>query len=305
MITKENLEGILNELLCNQKISDFAKKWLLHKTDVTEESIKECYYILKEEVRATNERIAKNAHLLGEDPSSLRESYEDLEEAFGLSRARIAKHIELLGKHPEARKETARVLKQEFGLSRTKIASRAELLGRDVETLRKNQRVLKKMVGVSVERIGEHAELLGLSPVTIQRHYQQDIGVLREVTRESYKDKTYRESGRKLLRVFVQLLGNAPVTIEDNVQFMYAYGIHYNGVLLGTRVQTKRKKMAWILREGFRYKALPEEEKRLALNNIYGFIREHPRYLRGSIDTLEEKKEKIQKEVREYLQKQA
>ena len=177
-----------------------------------------------------------------------------------------------------------------IGLTDDKIASRAELLGRDPETIERNYQALSKL-GLKDDKIASRAELLGRDPETIERNYQHHVGLLRQ----NYKDKN---SGRYILTSQAQLLGIPPETINANVQYLNSLGIDYNnGILLGTTSQLKRKKAAWILREVFDYKNVPETEKQETVKRMYKFVRENPRYLVKSISALEKEKDKIKQKI--------
>ncbi|MEK6951503.1 MAG: hypothetical protein AABX29_00655 [Nanoarchaeota archaeon] len=101
-----------------------------------------------------------------------------------------------------------------------------------------------------------------------------------------------------------QLLGISPETINANVQFLSYLGIDYNNyinvLLLGTEPQTKRKKMAWMLRELFDYGNLPQEQKREAINGLYRFARDNPRVLIRSINSMNKSRNKLRERVLQY-----
>jgi len=212
--------------------------------------------------------------------------------AYGLKDDKIASHADLLGRDPETIERNYQRLSA-LGLKPDKIASQAQLLGFNPETIERNyQRLLN--LGLNDHQIAKHAELLGHNPETIERNYQSHIRLLRQ----NYQDRT---SGRDLLMTQAQLLGIPPESINANVQFLHRRRIDYhNAFLLGTSTQTKRKKMAWMLRELFDYRILPQERRRDAINNLYGFIKDYSRCLVSSIKTLEENKDKLRKIVADY-----
>ena len=197
MITEENLESILKELLPNNPIDSFSIKWILDSPKATEDSIRSVYTFL------INNRLKD-------------------------------------------------------------------------------------------EKIATHAKLLGNDPKTIDRNYQHYVGLLRQ----NYKN---RNSGKDILLNQVQLLGISPNTMESNVQFLYGLGVDYNnGMLLGTKTQTKRQKMAWMLREMFDYRTVTEDRKREAISGLYNFIKDNPRILIDSINSMERKKYKLREKVKQY-----
>ena len=71
--------------------------------------------------------------------------------------------------------------------------------------------------GLKDYKIATRAELLGMNPETIERNYQNHIGLLRQ----NYQDRT---SGRDILTNQAQLLGISPETTNANVQFLVRLG---------------------------------------------------------------------------------
>ena len=184
-------------------------------------------------------------------------------------------------------------LLRRIGLTDEKIATYAQLLGKDPETIERNYQRLSAL-GLKDEKIASRADLLGRNPETIKNNYQNHIRLLRK----DYKD---RDSGRELLLTQAHLLGIPSTTIENNIQFLDHLEIDYhNGLLLGTTAQLKRKKMAWLLREVFDYRSLPEKERHETIKRMYDFVRNNPQYLINSISTLEKKKSKLRTKAQEY-----
>ena len=134
-----------------------------------------------------------------------------------------------------------------------------------------------------------------MNPETIERNYRHHVSLLRE----NYED---RFSGRDILTNQAQLLGISPETINANVQFLHRRGINYNDAfLLGTTPQLKRQKMAWMLRELFDYRSLPQEKRRGAINGLYDFIRDEPKVLTKSINSMEKSKYSLRERVAQYI----
>ena len=78
-------------------------------------------------------------------------------------------------------------------------------------------------------------------------------------------------------------------------------GIDYNhGILLGTKSQTKRQKMAWILRELFDYRNVPQDKKREEIGRLYDFVKYNTTMLTQSINFMERNKEKLIEKVASY-----
>ena len=133
-----------------------------------------------------------------------------------------------------------------------------------------------------------------MNPETIERNYQNHIGLLRQ----NYQDRT---SGRDILTNQAQLLGISPETTNANVQFLYGLGIdYYDAFLLGTTTKLKRKKMAWMLRELFDYRNLNQEQRRDAIAGLYDFVRNDPRVSTKSISSMEKAKDKLRERATQY-----
>ncbi len=223
---------------------------------------------------------------------SVREVYRFLR-GKGLKDDKIASQAHLLGRNPETIERNYQRLSA-LGLKDDKIASLAELLGIYHETIERNYKRLSAL-GLKEHKIASQAELLGRDPETIERNYKNHIILLRQ----DYKDRT---SGRDLLLTYAQLLGIPSDTIESNVQFLYSIGVGYNnGILLGTTPQLKRKKMAWMLRELFDYKSLPQDQRKDSIEGLYDFIRDNPRILTMSINYLEKNKDALREKSSRYI----
>ena len=68
---------------------------------------------------------------------------------------------------------------------------------------------------------------------------------------------------KELLTTQASLLGVSPETFAANIQYLHSHGIdHVSGMLLGTKVRTKRRKLAWMLRELFDYRSVPTDQRR-------------------------------------------
>ena len=240
----------------------------------------------------SRERIATNAALLGFNPETIEENYQKLR-SYGISKKKMATFAALLRRDPETIERNHKNLRS-YGISDEKIATNAALLGRDPETIERNHKNLISY-GISKEKIATNAALLGRDPETIERNYQKAIALLRQNSQD-------RNSGKNLLINQPQLFGLSPENINENVQYLNSINIDYNNapLLLGTKVQTKRGKMVWMLQNLFDYERLPSSQKSEAIQNMYDFIRGNPTYLVMSISALERKRDKLQKRVRKY-----
>ena len=229
--------------------------------------------------------------MLGRDPETIKNNHQALRD-LGLTDRKIASQAQLLGRDPETIKNNHQYLKT-LGLTDSKIASRAELIGRDPETIKNNHQYLKNL-GLTDRNISTNAHLLARDPETIERYYQYHVGLLRE----DYLD---RGSGRELILSHASLLGIPPKTMEANVQYLSSIGIDYhNGFLLGSRPSTKRRKLAWMLRELFDYRDIPRDHKREVIGRLYHFVRENPRILAKSLHSLERSMDKLRERIQEY-----
>ena len=142
-------------------------------------------------------------------------------------------------------------------------------------------------MGLSDSKLESQIRLISMNPKIIERNYQHHVSLLRD-------DYLSRNSGKKILLGQPPLLGNSPDTLEANVQWFADRNIDYgNGISLGTKVKTKRKKLAWILKNVFDYREVSENEKGDTMNNMYNFIRNNPSLLVKSIKFLEKNKDKL------------
>jgi len=180
-----------------------------------------------------------------------------------------------------------------LGLSDSRIASQAQLLGMNPDTIDRNYKRLSGL-GLSDSKIASQARLLSMNPDTIDRNYKNHIGLLRE-------DYQNRNSGREVLLKHAQLLGVSPNTLEANVQWFKERNLDYGiGILLGTKPQTKRKKLAWMLKEVFDYREISENQKDETIITMYDFVRDNPNLLINSIKALEKMKDGLREKVEFY-----
>ena len=138
VMSRNDLERLLHELLPNENVRDFGIEWILNRPGATEESVREAYQFLKSK-DIKNGRIATYSQLMGINPETLQARYENLQE-LEINDTQITKNPQLLGRNPETIKNNRERL-QKLGLSNAKIASRAQLLdvnpGNNTNTLRK------------------------------------------------------------------------------------------------------------------------------------------------------------------------
>ena len=153
------------------------------------------------------------------------------------------------------------------------------------EKAKRNYARLRKL-GLPDERIRTLPQLLPMNQDNLERNYR------------SHR----RFVSQHLLRTCSQLLGIPAVTVERNVQFLRDMGIDYNDpVLLGTNPNTKRKKMAWMLREAMDYRSLTTPEaKRDCIHALRMFVQDRPMYLGYSIAKMEREKDKLDKLIAPY-----
>lgn len=229
------------------------------------------------------ERIASFPEILNAGNGTIKETYQTLVE-LGFRSEKIQFHANLLGRNATRLREHYTLLRS-LGLTDDAIQRRTELLTMDPETVECNYREMKR-IGLSDEKILSHAQILGMNPRTVRGNYNAHIRLLREDSRD-------RNSGRTTLTTFAQLLSIRPETIEANIQFLRGYEIRPQGILLGTTTKTKRRKIAWILREIFKYRDLEEEQKQDARKRLKEFIRKNPELLEYSLSTLEKQKQRL------------
>ena len=150
MITRESLDGIMEELFPNIEIAQFSADWILNSPRATEESTRKVYEFLKGN-GLKDDKIASQAHLLGMNPETIERNYQRLS-ALGLKDDKIATNAHLLGRDPE---NIERNYQHHVGLLRQNYQDRTS--GRDILT---NQ-----------------AQLLGISPETINANVQSLYGL--------------------------------------------------------------------------------------------------------------------------------
>lgn len=219
-------------------------------------------------------------------PNTLTWNSEVIREHLTALKGIGAGNMRLLARNPE----TVLATLAEFeGMHLTDRKSRS-LITYNPDTVRRKLETLIKM-GIDAGKLRSRSELLGFSLETIRAHYQNHVSVLRAYA-------AGRESGKRLLFDQPQLLGVSSTTMLANVQYLEYLGIKSNyGALLSTKPQTKRAKMAWLLRELFDYWKVPEESRPETIRNVYAFTRVHPNVLVYSISTLEKRKSELRKKL--------
>jgi len=108
-----------------------------------------------------------------------------------------------------------------------------------------------------------------MNPETIQRNY--------EFLRRFFSKDEIMENA--------QLLGRSQKTVEASVQFLHQLGVDYKEMpfACGTKVGTKRKKIAVLLREKYGYNTnLSDAEKRELIEKAKEFVRSRPQILKMS-----------------------
>ncbi|MEM5861116.1 MAG: hypothetical protein QXJ20_01860 [Candidatus Aenigmatarchaeota archaeon] len=279
------------------------------------ETIRSRYEMLRE-LGIGKKGIARHPELLVMNPDTIRSRYERLKE-LGIGKKGIARYPQLLGRDPKTIRSRYEMLR-ELGIGEKGIARHPELLVMNPDTIRSRYERLKEL-GIGEKGIARHPELLGMDPKTIRAKYEKLIGLLREPLDEIYpevdnsykrekieklsRSDKYRNSGREILRNMPQLLVPSQETIEGNIQYLYSIGIDYHKypILLETKPNKKREKVAWMLRELFDYDNEENlENKRNVINRLYEFLRDHPYILSYSLSKLNEKKNKLKYIARRY-----
>ena len=316
----ERMTQVLEEILEDHPISVFNREWI-RGSATDDDTVRATYNILRR-IGLSDSKIASHATLLGRDPDTIERNYQRLLD-LGLTNSKIASQAALLGMNPDTlNSHHQRLL--DLGLSDSKIASHADLLGKNPDTVERNYKRLLGL-GLSDSKIATLARLLSMNPDTISNHHQRllDLGLTNSriatvasllardpnsidrnyqnhvgLLREDYQD---RNSGREILLEQAALFGIPPNTLEANVQWFKDRNIDYgNGMALGTKPQTKRKKVAWILREVFDYRKIPENQKDETIRTVYDFVRDNPRLLIDSINSLEKMKVGLRKKAEYY-----
>ncbi len=189
---------------------------------------------------------------------------------------------------------------KKLGVSDSNIGSQACLLTKEPTELESNYLNLTK-IGIESKFIASTPSLLGLNKKTVNKYYQQRVGLLRQ----DYEDRC---SGRILLVKQPQLLTVSSDTFDGNVQFLYSKTIPYYKTalcsLLLTKPITKMQKMAWMLRNLFDYETnVSQEQKKLIINRMYDFVRDNPELLRRSTNYFQKNLKKLQHKAELYKSK--
>ncbi|RMD58302.1 hypothetical protein D6825_01285, partial [Candidatus Woesearchaeota archaeon] len=97
------------------------------------------------------------------------------------------------------------------------------------------------------------------------------------------------------------LLTKSIKTVEANIQYLSHLGIKkLNTVLLRVNPRTKRKKIAWVMRELFDYHRQPVRNKRETIKKAYALVRDKPSLLIKSISSLEKEKQDLAQLAMKY-----
>lgn len=270
-----NLEEVICELLKGEKISEFGLKKVCDNPFVTKDSILEVYKLLKS-YQCSDKTMASKVHLLGMSPKRIERNYQILR-IWGVNEEQIARYAEILGFFPKKLSERYTALRR-LGLSRKEVIDSIYLLCTPLKTveamLRKREEkkrlrlnelearryTLKILLGLSdAEAAMWGDENLHLNNSDIRPRYDHHVGLFRK----DYRD---RNSGRSFLATYVGLLAIPPTTIEATVQQLSTMQvITVKGHVLTNHPQSRREKLAWMLRELFDYHALSPTEKKEAL----------------------------------------
>lgn len=236
--------------------------------------------------------ICVNAGLLSMNPDTVESNYKRLSN-LGLSDKKIAVTAKLLAMSPDTIEKNYQKLSH-MGLSDKKIVTLASLLARNPNTLEKNHKRLSDF-GLSNRKIAANASLLNMKQETVERKYQNLIGSLRD----DYLD---RSSGKDAVVKYAWILTMSSSTVEAAIQYLSSQGFNYRKIpiLLNSKPQTKRKKLAWILREVFDYRSAGNQKKS-TIRNMYKFVRENPKLLIQSIAALEENRKKLREKAQSYV----
>ncbi len=154
-----------------------------------------------------------------------------------------------------------------------------------------------KAIGIPEEKFMHIDSLHTISPATLKRYYNANVGLLR-------CDPSERASGRGSITANPALLSISPGKLLWNLQYMEHLGINLQedtspksyllkGHFLMTTPMTKRKKIAFMLREMTDYSKSDRDGKRLIIESLYQVVRENTSYLGLSEKRMMELKEKI------------
>ncbi len=187
---------------------------------------------------------------------------------------------------------------KKLGVEDDEIFAHLSIFHTDPDNIYNNYCFLEK-IGFDDKTIRKHLFLLNLNSKTLQRNYRSHISMIRDGTQN-------RDSGRNIFTKRPSLLGFSPETFKACVQHMEYMGLKIDekrAYLLQIKPAAKRKKLAWMLRELFDYRKIPEEYKKRTIETLYSFVRVYPSKLMYSYRKLEREKEYLKKTVSEFVKK--
>ncbi len=289
----ERQNTLTSSILNDTNSSDLDEQRIITNADLIGKNLQKTAQAYKclISIGLDDRKIASKEYLLGMNSDTIMKNYENLV-SLGLSKKKIISKAELLSKDPKSILDNYNNL-LEKGFTHEQIMYRADLLGNEKKTINKK---FDKLISIGMKEGKIHSKigLMAMNLKTVHKNYQHHIGLLKS----DYLDRT---DGKKLLMNQGQLLSIPPVTFCANAQYSRHLQVNYkNPVFLGTSVQLKRKKMAWILREVFDYRIVPKEDKKYTIKALYNFIQDNLTYLRDSINTLEKEKHKIRTKAISY-----
>ncbi len=246
----------------------------------------------------THEQITSIPELVARKSKVIRENYDFLRKNLGISHRTISNQLQLLTLGHNKLDEIYEKLK-DWGFSFEAMARCPSLLGNHPETLQRKFDFLEIKLGVARKKIAVHPSLLTISLESLESRYNNH--------RKSLQTYSLNDDQAALLiRKNPQLLQIPETTFDSNLTYLSYIGLdiptEYNlAQLLSTRPSTKRKKLAWILREVCGYSfALPEKRSEL-IHTLYDFISSNTNTLVHSISYLEKYRDRLKLKYQKYL----
>lgn len=282
------LDTLIQELLGEErKISGFSLELITRNRTATEATVKTVYGMLRG-YGLNQDKIAKAAYLLVAPPENIRDNYRRFMEK-GTSHRRIVSQIHMLGRS-EKNLDDKYSNFEKYDILPRNLKLQPQLLGLEKITLETRYKNLRRL-GLSNGQILKYVSLLSLKPNTVNSNYQNCVGLLKNGF-----------SGKAILLKQPQLLGIPYSTLSANVLFADINNItEYSTAFLGTSPQTKRRKVAYLLREVCDYRAKAEEARLDAIKMMYSFLKKSPRLLLYSINALNRELPKIQDRFHKHI----
>jgi hypothetical protein len=244
-----------------------------------EKTLEQNYLFLKR-LGILDKQIPSNYQLLGFTSNKLQANYQSFI-ALGLTsdvktvNHYIQKYPQILRTNPEDIKRKLQYLLDQ-GLTTRKILANLDLLANNSDSLIRRWALLKSM-GISKEKLATNPQLLKIGEAKLKSNYNRLIKVF----------------SADFINTYASILSFRPETVEGNIKYLTDLGIGTRYSLLYlTSVETKRKKVQYLAEMLFGVEG-DTQQKRIAISNIYKLIRQKPKLLIYSVQSLAKMKPQL------------